>query len=107
MNVIQMLIREVANLVEMILDKLRINVVILAFLVTWVITDFGDKLIRLLKHDETLDPQLIVTVLVGLISVGIGGLIAAMVRMFESPQVPADVHERMIKQLAKERIRKK
>ena len=32
-----------------------------------------------------------------LIGVGIGGLIAAMIRMFESPSVPADVHERLIK----------
>ena len=40
--------------------------------------------------------------LVALISVAVGGLLAAMIRMFESPQVPADVHERMMKNLVAE-----
>ena len=35
-----------------------------------------------------------------LIGVGIGGLIAAMIQMFNSPQVPADVHERMVQRTA-------
>ena len=83
------------RLVEMVLDKLRVNVLIIAGLVTWIIINFGDKLILLLNEEE-LDPELIVTVLVGLISVGVGGLIAAMVRMFESPAVPADVYERLM-----------
>ena len=86
---------------EMILDKLRINVIIIALLVTWIIIDFGDKLIGLLVHGDV-DPQLIITVLVGLISAGVGGLIAAMVRMFESPSVPADVHERLVKSTMRE-----
>ena len=34
-----------------------------------------------------------ITVIVGLIGTGVGGLIAAMIQMFQSPQVPADVHE--------------
>ena len=87
---------------EMILDKLRINVIIIALLVTWIIIDFGDKLIGLLINSEDVDPQLIITVLVGLISAGVGGLIAAMVRMFESPSVPADVHERIVKSKSRE-----
>ena len=86
---------------EMLLDKLRVNVVIVAALVTWVIVDFGDKLIDLLKGAD-IEPELVITVLVGLIGTGIGGLIAAMIRMFESPSVPADVHERLVKSLAKE-----
>ena len=86
---------------EMLLDKLRVNVVIVAVLVTWVIVDFGDKLIDLLKGAD-IEPELVITVLVGLIGTGIGGLIAAMIRMFESPSVPADVHERLVKSLAKE-----
>ena len=84
---------------EMLLDKLRVNVIIVAALVTWLILDFGDKLIEKLPaavdfgrsccpgaHRRT----------------GIGGLIAAMIRMFESPSVPADVHERLVKSLAKD-----
>ena len=86
---------------EMLLDKLRVNVVIVAVLVTWVIVDFGDKLIDLLKGAD-IEPELVITVLVGLIGTGIGGLIAAMIRMFESPSVPADVHERLVKSLAKD-----
>ena len=92
---------EIARLVEIVLDKLRVNVILVAFLVTWVIVSFGDKLLRILKNEEV-EPQLIITVLVGLISVGVGGLIAAMIRMFESPQVPADLHERVIRQLTDE-----
>ena len=96
---------EVSRLVEMIIDKLRVNVIILAFLVTWVIVDFGEKLIHLLHDESEIEPQLIITVLVGLISVGIGGLIAAMVRMFESPQVPANVHEQTVKQMLEDHSR--
>ena len=87
---------------EMLLDKLRVNVVIVAVLVTWVIVDFGDKLIDLLKGAD-IEPELVITVLVGLIGTGIGGLIAAMIRMFESPSVPADVHERLVKSLAQDK----
>ena len=43
-----------------------------------------------------------ITVIVGLIGTGVGGLIAAMIQMFQSPQVPADVHERMVKSLVKD-----
>ena len=80
--------------VEMVLDKLRINVIIIAGLVTFIIVDFGDKLI------SRLPDQIGAEVLALLIGTGIGGLIAAMIRMFESPQVPADVHERLTKALA-------
>ena len=93
---------ETSHLTEVILEKLRINVVILSSLITWIIIDFGNKLIHLLHDEETIDPQLIITVLVGLISVGTGGLIAAMMRMFEPAQVPAEVHERVIKGLLAE-----
>ena len=64
--------------------------------------DFGDKLIGLLVGIPGITPGAIIGVISGLIGVGIGGLIAAMVRMFESPQVPADVHERLVKMLARE-----
>ena len=85
------------RLVEMLLDKLRVNVLIIAAMVTWLILDFGDKLIGKLQEPIASD------VLSLLIGVGIGGLIAALTRMFESPQVPADVHERLVKSLT-ERI---
>ena len=94
--------KEVTHLIEVLLDQPRIYVIIVALLVTWTITDFGEKLIHILRKNDAVDPDLIVTVLVGLISVGIGGLIATMVRMFESPQVPAATHERLMKQLTKE-----
>ena len=84
------------RLIEMLLDKLRVNVIIMAVLITWLILDFGDKLITKLPDTITSD------VLSLLIGVGIGGLIAALTRMFESPQVPADVHERLVKSLAKD-----
>ena len=80
------------RLIEMLLDKLRVNVII-ASLVAWLVLDFGDQLIERL-------PDTITGEMLGLlIGVGIGGLIAALTRMFESPQVPADVHERIIKSL--------
>lgn len=85
------------NWFERLLDRLRPNVLAVAFLVTWIIIDFGDKLIELLDTQKV-DPDLIVTVIVALISTGVGGLIAAMIRMFESPSVPADTHERMMKE---------
>ena len=81
---------------EMLLDKLRVNVIIVAALVTWLILDFGDKLIE--KLPAAVGPELLSM----LIGVGIGGLIAAMIRMFESPSVPADVHERLVKSLARD-----
>ena len=80
----------------MLFNKLRVNVIIVAGLVTWLILDFGDKLIE--KLPEAVGPELLSM----LIGVGIGGLIAAMIRMFESPSVPADVHERLVKSLAKD-----
>ena len=84
------------RVIEMLFDKLRVNVIIVAGLVTWLILDFGDKLIE--KLPEAVGPELLSM----LIGVGIGGLIAAMIRMFESPSVPADVHERLVKSLAKD-----
>ena len=83
--------------VEMVLDKLRINVIIIAALVTFIIVYFGDKLITKLPE------QIGAEVLALLIGTGIGGLIAAMIRMFESPQVPADIHERIVRQLTEEK----
>ena len=84
------------DVTERIFDRLRPNVIIVALLVTFLIMDFGDKLIA--KIPETVGPE----VLALLIGTGIGGLIACMMRMFESPSVPADVHERMIRSLAKD-----
>ena len=84
------------SLPEMVLDKLRINVVIIAGLVTFIIVDFGDKLID--KLPESVGPEVIAL----LIGTGIGGLIAAMIRMFESPNVPAELHERLMKSFWKE-----
>ena len=76
--------------IERVLDRLRPNVLIIAGMVTFLIVDYGDKLIDKLPNGVS------ESVLTGLIGVGIGGLIAAMMRMFESPSVPADVHERMV-----------
>lgn len=91
------------NLFEMFLDKLRVNVVFIALMATWVTTDFGDKLIDLLgQSNKEIPIEAVVGVLGIVIGTGLGGLIAAMVRMFESPQVPADAHERMVKSLVKE-----
>ena len=84
------------RLFEMVLDKLRVNVVIIAALVAFLIMDFGDKLI------DRLPEEIGAEVLALLIGTGIGGLIAAMIRMFESPQVPADVHERLVKAMHEE-----
>lgn len=89
------------KIVTLVVDKLRFNVLAIAVLLMFIITDFGDKLIGLLGEAEV-DPDLIITVLVSLISVGIGGLITAMVRMFESPSVPADFAERVIRQMREE-----
>ena len=80
----------------MLLDKLRVNVVIIACLVTFIIVDFGNKLIDRLP--ESVGPEVIAL----LIGTGIGGLIAAMIRMFESPNVPAELHERLMKSFWKE-----
>ena len=85
---------------EMIFERLRLNVVIVAALIAFLVQDFGDKLIGLLGG-AGIPPELIITLLSTLIGVGIGGLIAAMIQMFNSPQVPADVHERMFKELLK------
>ena len=92
MNLLELIIDKAVGLVAMILDKLRVNVVILALLITWIIMDFGEMLIS--KIPGTIGPE----VLALLIGTGIGGLIAAMTRMFESPQVPADLHERLMKE---------
>ena len=92
MNLLALIIDKTVGLVAMILDKLRVNVVILALLITWIIMDFGEMLID--KIPATIGPE----VLALLIGTGIGGLIAAMTRMFESPQVPADLHERLMKE---------
>ena len=89
------------DMIEMVFDKIRWNVMGIAVIIAWIITDFGDKLIALLEDSESVQPDLIVTVIVSLISVGIGGLIMAMGRMFDSPSVPADTHERALKDARK------
>ena len=86
--------------IEILFERLRINVVIVALVIAYLVNDFGDKLIGLLAG-QGIQPELIITLLSTLIGVGIGGLIAAMIQMFNSPQVPADVHERIVKELTK------
>ena len=85
------------DVAERVFDRLRPNVLIIALLVTFLIHDFGDRLIAELK-DADVSPQVLITALTGLIFTGIGGLIACMMRMFESPSVPADVFERMMRE---------
>ena len=82
------------KLVELLVEKLKINVLAIAVLVTIIILSFGDSLMGKLGEDSS---ESMVTLLSTLIGVGIGGLIAVMVRIFESPNVPADMHERMSK----------
>ena len=91
------------RLVEMLIDKLRVNVVIVALLVTMIVLNFGDRLIDLLASNDDIETETVIAAFSLLIGVGIGGLISAMVRMFESPNVPTDVHERMIKDLVERR----
>lgn len=93
---LEMILTWVSSLFEMFVDKLRVNVVIIAVLVTWIIIDFGDKLIDRLP--ESVGPEVIAL----LIGTGIGGLLTAMTRMFEAPSVPADLHERIVKQSFKQ-----
>ena len=92
---------KISPLLSMVLDKLRVNVIIVAGLITWLIMDFGDKLISQLNKADALPPEVIITVLTTLIGTGIGGLIVTMGRMFDSPSVPADTHERMVKNARK------
>ena len=94
-KLVEMVIDKSVALVGMLIDKLRVNVIILALLITWLILDFGNKLIDKLPEEIGSD------VLTMLIGVGIGGLLTAMVRMFESPSVPADFAERAIKNAGK------
>ena len=96
------------DMTEMVLDKLRVNVIIVALLATFVTVDFGDKLIGLLDVDGVDVPiEAVIGVLGIVIGTGLGGLIATMVRMFESPSVPADVHERVVKGLTDQLNNKK
>ena len=44
------------RLFEMLLDKLRVNVIVIALLVTFIIVDFGDKLISLLSNQADRPP---------------------------------------------------
>ena len=80
------------ELVERVFDRLRPNVIIVALLVAFLIHDFGEKMIERISDDLSGE------VLALLIGTGIGGLIACMMRMFESPSVPADVFERMMRE---------
>ena len=87
----------VMDVLERVFDRLRPNVLIVAGLVTFLIMDFGDKLIST-RFLIAVGAE----VLALLIGTGIGGLIACMMRMFESPSVPADVHERMMREVRKD-----
>ena len=75
---------------EMIFDKLRINVIILAFLVAFLTLEFAQMLTP--KIPDLLSAEILAL----LIGVGIGGLLTAMMQMFSGPSVPADSHERMV-----------
>lgn len=94
------------KLLQLIFDRLRPNVIIVATLVTWITLDFGDKMILLLADVTDLTAESIITILATLIGVAIGGLIAAMVRMFEQANVPADSHERIIERILDRTVEK-
>ena len=89
-----------STMTAMLIDKLRVNVVIVALLITWIIIDFGDKLINLLGDGEV-PVEAIIATLALLIGTGIGGLITTMGRMFDSPSIPADTFERVVKDAQK------
>ena len=74
--------------------KLRTNVLIVAGLVTWLITDFGDKMINLLGGTVGLSPEAIIGILGVLIGTGIGGLIVAMMEMLTEIASGASGHAR-------------
>lgn len=93
---LESILDRVTGLIQMLFDKLRVNVILLALLITWIIIDFGDKLIGLLGETE-IPVEAIIATLSLLIGTGIGGLITILGRMFESPSVPADVFERITK----------
>ena len=84
---------------ELLFERLRINVVIVALVIAFLVHDFGDKLIGLLRRwwdTAGVDNHPAINADRRL---NIGGLIAAMIQMFNSPQVPADSHERIVKAL--------
>ena len=83
---------------DRVFDRLRPNVLTIAVLVTFLIHDFGNRLIQELKLTDV-PPEVLIALVTGLIFTGIGGLIACMMRMFESPSIPADVHERMTREM--------
>ena len=91
MAILGQIVGRVMDVLERAFDRLRPNVIIVALLVTFLIMDFGDKLID--KIPDAVGAE----VLALLIGTGIGGLIACMMRMFESPSVPADTFERMMR----------
>lgn len=93
--------RGVQSLTEMLLDKMRVNVLLIGLLIFLLVGNFGEMLIGVMDKSEVSE-DVIITVLVALISTGIGGLIAAMIRMFESPSVPASTHEMIVKLLNKD-----
>ena len=100
-GVLEMVFGFLSSTSEMLIDKLRVNVVIVAVLITWIIIDFGDKLINLLGEGD-IPVEAIIAALSLLIGTGIGGLITTMGRMFDSPSVPADTFERVLKDNKKE-----
>jgi hypothetical protein len=75
---------------EMLFEKLRINVIILAFLVAFLTLEFAQMLTP--KIPDLLSAEILAL----LIGVGIGGLLTAMMQMFSGPSVPSDAHERMM-----------
>ena len=83
--------------ISAIFDRLRPNVIIIAVLVTWLLKDYGDALIKLLPKGSA------EIVLTSLITTGVAGLIIAMQRMFEQASVPADTFERVIERVARRR----
>ena len=99
-EVISMVLAFILNISEMFIDKLRVNVVIVAGLITYLIVDFGAALIALLG-DSLVPTEAIIATLALLIGTGIGGLITTMGRMFDSPSVPADTFERVVKDAQK------
>ena len=79
------------KIAELLIEKIRWNVLAMAILIAYLIKDFGDKLIERLPENIQTD------VLIAIVGVGIGGLLASLSRMFDSPSVPADMHERVVR----------
>ena len=92
----------VLDVVERIVDRYRLNVVTLAVMVFFLVKDFGDKLLVQLNKSTDTSGEAIIGILGILIGTGVGGLIALMMRLIETPSVPVENHERIIVETQRE-----